>query len=443
MNISYKELYNKLFIYSSCLLAIFPILTFSIRSITLIIWIFLGVLCAYHNRKNYRIHSFDHSKYLLLIYILPYILLCISLLYTSNLDAGYNRLRQLLPMVVFPIIFYLNKEIFTPKIIKKICWIFTVAVLLLVLYLMSISIFNLDYLLADLSHKELKSNNLQNIQNLSQSIIDRLKTRRFRNFILEQSNSHFTYQGLWIIFSVFFLFKEFFILLKFKNKSYIILFLAIVVLLTWLFLISSRMPILVMLIGSFLTLIIFKSIKLKKLITSLVLLSVFLISGFFIITPFKARVNEVLNYKFELPTSGDDIENYNSTNVRNGVYYCSFDTIKDNYLLGVGVGDCQDELNKCFKNKIGAKIYTWTDYNTHNQYLYFFLSTGILGVLSFIFLFYKCFKYAIINKKDLFFYFIIITSLICLTENIFSRSDGITFFALFSGLFLFNHKIAK
>ena len=439
-NIRSITLSNQLFLYSTYVLATFPLLTFQLRSITLILWTIIGLYCAYQNRKLTHQSKPNKSLVVLIILVLPYLFLGLSLIYSSDLDYGLKRLVKLLPMLILPVIFYVNRERFKNIEINRICWVFTVSVILFVGYLMLRSFLNLDAFFADLTVEELKSNNLHTYESIEPEVVNKLKTRRFRNFILDVSNSHFTYQGIWIVFSVFFMAKAFFKLVKKRKTWTYVLPIGMGMLIIWLFLISSRMPILVMLAATFMTLLSLKILRTKVLAIVSVVSCVLLASSYFVFTPLQVRVNEILNYSFELPTSGNDIENYTSVNVRNGIYYCSWDTIKDNLVLGVGVGDAQQELNDCYANKIGAKIYTWTDYNTHNQYLFFWLSFGLLGVLSFIILLYTHFRSALYYKNALLFYFITVVSLICLTENILSRSDGVTFFALFSGLLLFNLK---
>ena len=433
-----KNTSTQLFLFSTYVLAAFPLLTFQLRSVSILLWTILGLFSAYQTRKNKYYLNSDKSIGLLVILILPFLFLGLSLAYSSDLDYGVKRLVKLLPMLIFPVVFYLNKETFKKVEINRVCWVFTISVLVFVVYLIIRSLLHIDAFFADLTFEELKSNNLHNYKSLEPEVINKLKTRRFRNFILELSNSHFTYQGIWIVFSVFFMGKEFLKLFKKRTTWSYLLPIGIVILIVWMFLISSRMPILVMLVGSLITVLSFNLIKRRKLAIATLISGMLFVSGYFLFTPLQVRVNELLHYKFELPTSGNDIENYTSVNVRNGIYYCTLNTIKDNLLFGVGVGDVQNELNDCYANKIGAKIYTWTDYNSHNQYLFFWLSFGLLGVLSFIILLYKHFGHAFYYKNALLFYFITIVSLICLTENILSRSDGVTFFALFSGLFLFN-----
>lgn len=201
---------------------------------------------------------------------------------------------------------------------------------------------------------------------------------------------------------------------------------------------STKMPLIAMIIAFFSVLFIFIKINLVKKIVTIFIIMFLLLASYFIFTPLRIRFDEIVQTKFELPTDGNDIENYNSINVRNGIYFCAANLIEKNLFFGVGIGDSQEELNNCYNDEIGAKIYTWTDYNTHNQFLFFFLSAGLIGLLFFILSIYIHLKEAVLAKSQTYLYFIIIIILISLSENLFSRSDGVMFFAFFSGLFLFN-----
>ena len=39
---------------------------------------------------------------------------------------------------------------------------------------------------------------------------------------------------------------------------------------------------------------------------------------------------------------------HNSINIRVGIYQCAFEIASSNFLLGVGFGDVQDELDSCY-----------------------------------------------------------------------------------------------
>ncbi|TXE13002.1 hypothetical protein FUA26_04190 [Seonamhaeicola algicola] len=428
-----KAFINTCFLWFTFMLSAFPILTFGLRSIVIVLWAVIGVLSINFERKK------KYVSYLI-ISILPFIYLSFTLLYSQNSTAGIKRLIQMLPFLIFPLVFYLNKDKFNKEQINKTLWCFSISVILLVFYQIVCSLFRLDYLLADLTNEEIVRNRLSNQDLLNQDVISSMKTKRFRNYLIELTDTHFTYQGMWVIFSVFFLFKEGIRFLKKKRYLGFLLIIISIILVVWLFFISSRMPILTMFIALFCTVFVFKKIKFKLKILLLGLSILVLISSYFTFTTFKARVDEIVNIKFDLPSETKDTYNYDSINVRHGIYVCAAHLVKDNFWFGVGVGDSQDALNSCYNEKIGAKIYTWQDYNTHNQYLYFALATGIFGLFFYLILLYLQHKEALKYKNELYLYFIIVVALISLTENILSRSDGVMFFAFFSGLFLFNSK---
>jgi O-antigen ligase len=75
--------------------------------------------------------------------------------------------------------------------------------------------------------------------------------------------------------------------------------------------------------------------------------------------------------------------------------------------------------------------------NAHNQYLSFLLKSGIIGLL--IYLATLAFGFGIaLKKKDLlFFTFMILVAIVCLSENLLDVDKGICFYALFFSFFIF------
>ena len=287
------------------------------------------------------------------------------------------------PMILIPIIFYLNKETFTNQRIDCITYVFCWSVIILVLYQILYLGFNFDIITSDLSLEEIKRNNLHHVSSISQDQVQQVKIRRLRNFINKLVDSHPIYQGLWMSFVIYFNYHR----LKFNSNSTLqkVLNLFIILLmLGWMVLISSRMPLIAIFISGILTLIVFKHYNLKRL---------FLFGGvslacFCLLTvtlkPMQTRFEEIFDNVFVFPTKGNDIYNYNSTNVRVGIYYCSGIVAKNNWLFGLGIGDVQENLSRCYDQKLGAKIYQWNDYNSHNQYLFFLISSGVVTLFSFV-----------------------------------------------------------
>ena len=198
------------------------------------------------------------------------------------------------------------------------------------------------------------------------------------------------------------------------------------------------MPLIALFVSGIITVVLFGGLTKKKLIyfglSVLILSSVSLSFK----TPFSLRVKEYLNTGIQILDKSSKINDYNSSNVRNGIYYCSINVIRNNFLIGVGVGDMQDELNACYSKELLSDIYTWRDYNTHNQYLFFFVATGFVGfVLFLLFIFYMIRK-SYRDKNFIYFYFLISVSFMFLTENFLVRSDGILFFTFFNSLFFYS-----
>jgi O-antigen ligase len=127
----------------------------------------------------------------------------------------------------------------------------------------------------------------------------------------------------------------------------------------------------------------------------------------------------------------------NSFNIRTGIYKCSFEIIKENWVVGVGPGNLQLELNQCY-DKISKAVYEVLDYNTHNQYLDYWASMGFLAPALLLLLFAWVLYHNYLQKNWL---AIAICSLFIITfftENVLLRQNGVVIFSLFMSLFGFN-----
>jgi len=113
---------------------------------------------------------------------------------------------------------------------------------------------------------------------------------------------------------------------------------------------------------------------------------------------------------------------------------CAIEKGKKNLFLGSGIGSELDVLIPCYKENNMIIAYE-KNFNTHNQFLSYFVTLGIIGVLIFFFFFYINFFKAIQNKNILALFFFISIFLMCLIENIFARNAGIIFFAMYTSLF--------
>jgi O-antigen ligase len=429
-----RPLLKKVFLSLTFLLAAFPILPYGVRSVSIITWFLLGVL-SYIVSKCSNNTEGTNNKLKLLLLILPYLFLIISTLYSTNLTLALNELIKMSLLLVFPITLYISPYKLTKKEIKTIEFIFCLSVFVFILYQIIYSLINLDYLLGNPTKDELKYNGLLNHYAISKDIIQTIKLRRFRNFTDNLVDTHPTYQVMWILFALFFMVKEAGRQLRLKSLPFLAI--PIIIMLCWSLLISSRMPLIAGVTSGIVVVFIYvKSIK-KKTLLSIVLLLLFSLS-YVLVDSIKLRVNEVIKIGMIKPNKESEVDSFNSTNVRNGIYYCSFKIIKNNLIKGVGIGDAQETLTDCLINDVQAKIYLWRHFNTHSQYLFFILTSGLFGLSAFLISLLIPYREALIRRDVNYIFFLTLILMIFLTENVLSRNDGILFFTFFNSLYFFN-----
>lgn len=114
-----------------------------------------------------------------------------------------------------------------------------------------------------------------------------------------------------------------------------------------------------------------------------------------------------------------------------------------NYFIGTFSSEKVDKkLIDCYNSKeVLSGPYWWIgknnyEYNTHNQYIWFFVSYGFIGLTLFLGIFGVQFWNFIKNKNVYSFFFILIFSFQSLFENLLSRQLGIYLFLWFCFFFI-------
>ncbi|WP_245591235.1 O-antigen ligase family protein [Aquimarina latercula] len=105
----------------------------------------------------------------------------------------------------------------------------------------------------------------------------------------------------------------------------------------------------------------------------------------------------------------------------------------DNLLIGNGVGDIQPSLNASYKEN-GLTKPLKENYNSHNQYIEFYVGLGIIGLLFFLYLLFYYGYLFLKTKNYLGVQFIILIAIISFTECIWNRHNGIVFICFLIGL---------
>lgn len=116
--------------------------------------------------------------------------------------------------------------------------------------------------------------------------------------------------------------------------------------------------------------------------------------------------------------------------MRKKLWSSSIEVFKNNWLIGVGAGDFKDELEKVYK-KNHYRIQYRMHMNSHNQYISYLVSHGIIGLFLFLtYLFYPLILFY--RKKRLFFLLTMLFFMMCLTtESYFYTNKGVILMAFF------------
>jgi O-antigen ligase len=105
-----------------------------------------------------------------------------------------------------------------------------------------------------------------------------------------------------------------------------------------------------------------------------------------------------------------------------------------NPILGVGIGDVQDESVKEYIRDNNTEAYT-NKYNAHNDWLQILLTTGTVGFVLFLNFFLRLVKKAWVSKDLYMISFVIFYVVVSMTESILERNKGILFFSFFITFF--------
>jgi O-antigen ligase len=219
-------------------------------------------------------------------------------------------------------------------------------------------------------------------------------------------------------------------------------FSAIIILTTTIILLSARIAIILLIVGcvAFLTIKLKQRIHLVKAFAFAAAIGGILILIVLLLPKNRERYKEVVNYKGEYTMdkkgSGGAARKY--------IWLSALELIQEHPTTGVGIGDIVDELSK----KYELHQYTFLtevqdmSFNAHNQYLETTLGLGIVGLIIFLALLLFSLLHAIKHKNVLYFVFVIIFGVSCLTESCLQKQSGIIFYAFFNA-FLFTYAERK
>lgn len=249
----------------------------------------------------------------------------------------------------------------------------------------------------------------------------------------------------WIDYSVFMAFTSLILLNRVLSKSYSIkekiFYLFFFITVTGnLFLAIGRTGQVALFGSIFILAILHYKTTFKSILIAISIISILIFSAYNLSDSFKNR----------LQAAQHDIEKLSNNNlnsswgIRVAYWISTYDTAKNSFLLGVGIGDTQDETaktireqNYSFLNNESIVFMTNPKHHPHNQYLQIILQSGIIGLFLYIFFFYKLLSMKISNTeiKQLSILFSSVFLISCFANTLFYKHFTINLFTLFIGLF--------
>lgn len=131
-----------------------------------------------------------------------------------------------------------------------------------------------------------------------------------------------------------------------------------------------------------------------------------------------------------------DIENFNELTQRFALAECSWYAVRNHLAFGVGAGNQEQALNAVYK-EVGYKPGYHANQNPHNQFLSVLVSTGMVGLVIFVFSVAYQLSVSWKEKRILLIVFLALLLVNFFFESILERHKGVVLYAAITNLLFF------
>jgi O-antigen ligase len=366
--------------------------TINLNSITIIILFTLSVIKLLITRQL----KFNTLHILFFLFFLSRLF---SLYHTENIESGINIMKRSLSLLVFPLIFMVNKDFFSDKI--KFIKVLIFSTFIACLYCLFRNFY--FFINNDIPFRwwfDWKYNNYH--------------LSKFLDF----GPNYFSTLIIFNFLGIFF-FRQ-------KLKGYYWILLGVQ--LFFLLLLSSRGVILFFAVFSLIVFLkaAYNRYNLFGVFSSIIIAICLIFITFNSIPVLRQRFNKTLiELKSENSSTGQVGGLYN----RFRKIEASSKIIKDHVLFGVGIGDVRSELKRKYI-LMDFKEGILLSFDAHNQYLESFLASGIIGFLSFSSILFFCLYRAFVSRDRFYFSLISLFMFFGLLESFMETHKGIVLFSI-------------
>lgn len=206
------------------------------------------------------------------------------------------------------------------------------------------------------------------------------------------------------------------------------------------FLLASRLEITFLVISALAFAINYYFIRHHRKTQGLLLLSGLLIVAIILVNLFPKTINRFREMEYPQYQFGSEAteshyngqltpEQWNGINIRLAIWQCGWELAQQHMIVGVAVGDKQDELNAIYKKK-GFGFALKTERNMHNNYLDLLAGMGIIGLILFVAGYFLLPGWTAYKNRDWYSVWVLAACMAALiTETYTDRSIGIIYIA--------------
>jgi O-antigen ligase len=363
-------------------------------------------------KAKYSQNINKHNKKILLLGTGFYLMHVISLIYTKNLYEGIRDLEIKLSLFAAPFLLitanYLYKKYFNSILLSFVAGNLLASIICLI-----------NAFINSWGYKEGKL------------IFDTVPAFGFGNFFTYGDLSFFlhpTYFSIYITFAISILFYLFRKPTFFPPLRHKILFSILIVFFTiFIILLMSRAGILIGFLLCMIWILYYFGNR-KKILIGLLLIFIMILGNIYLVFNTERMTNISNSIKNEQSLTLKERILKLDNRVR--VWYISILSIKENMLLGTGLGDIKDELiigykKHDFENEVNMNL------DAHNQYFESYIGMGFIGIALLISMIYISIKQSVLHKNKLSFFLFLLIALHFLFESVLNNIVGVTFFAFF------------
>ncbi|UII27944.1 O-antigen ligase family protein [Fulvivirga maritima] len=355
------------------------------------------------------------QRYSILMFISLFIISVVGLIWTSTISKGLFTVEKSFALLLFPIIIGTGPKLKREQLI----WV-------LLMFSVSVIIASCISLL----------DRLHFIYLTNRSLVTIFKYYNTHLNFLSLLGLHPTYFSLYLLFSMISLTIIFCIKDRPVGIPLIVLVIAILFITFIIYLCASRSIILITGLFVFLSFTLWLFRKCNILNATAVIFAIIVLSGF-IIYNLPETNNTKKRFENLIKDNGSTSLRYELGESRFSRWKVILENYSEFYLVGVGTGDSQQFLNECYREN-DLKNALRKEYNSHNQYLDYFIKYGVLGLIAFSLVLFLSLRHAYYKGEKLYLIFIVLIILVCMGESFFLRQKGVVFYSFFNSLLFFN-----